>query len=230
MSNGRVYVEGEMYVKVNPTDNTQEIEQAKEKLPKLLEELNELIAKIEDLKVASEEDMIKYITKYHQFVNMVNVSKMGKHDYIGMNSFWFLNIVDNKFILTSLREYKGEPYFIKGFKTPEEMDKEFRPLIDIMQKEEFIGKKLGTISFLPGYPDCSAYVLYELENLAITGYVDEKMNIKRVLPGIKLRLSETDTEPLKIHGYVGESVPELNNHGKILRLLYKQRLDVEKGD
>lgn len=230
MAENKVYIENDIYVKVKPVDYSKEVKETKESIKEQMNELNDMTNRMGDLGKTTEEEIMDYISKYHQLQNAIKAASISRIDYSGMQSFWYLQFLDGNFALKNIRTCKAEPIIIKGFKSPDEMEKEYRSLRDIMDNEPFIGRKIKAVQEIPGFPECSAFALYELDNVIITGYLDKDNRMVAVALGLKIQLSDKIVTLGKASALEGNKLEELPVKRRVLKLLYKQRLDVEFGD
>lgn len=214
MDKTEVVFNGQLFVKVLPDDNSEEIFQARNELPELRKAFFLKKQKIEKKEFISQKDQDELLE------DIMNIKSKLKSAYTidrinmdGMNKFWSLSINESGYSLISNRLYENDEMILNTYKSLKELSEKYRSLSDIFHNEEFIGRRINPKNIISN-TDRPVYGLFELDNIVMFCTVDEKKQMERIFLSSK-------QYPVSL-SYIGDSKPELNNPGKILRLIYKQ--------
>lgn len=124
-----------------------------------------------------------------------------------MNRFWILDFNPSMLLLKSVPFDKYDMRFMKGFKSPEELQKNYRSLSDIFENDQFIGRRVSSSAPMP------AYILYDLGETTILAFLNETGEIDFVCPAPK----NGPGSPY----LTGAPNLDLKNKERIYRFIYK---------
>lgn len=200
--------DGEFFLKVRPTDNTQEIENSIKEFKVLKHEYETLRESIGRKEFVTRSDVDELNDLYKNLMIVKANTSIPSMNTNGMDHFWELGIRPNSFVLTTIPNNANDEFILNEYKNLDMISKEYRSVPDIVENSEFIGRR----KHFEGQ-DHSIYMLYRYEEGTFGYLVDDQRNAV-----IGFAIAYDPFEGFKPNG---DNIPELDSPGLLYRFINK---------